>query len=398
MPFWIAATGLFCAVALLIVLAFRRGQAAVADAPDVAIYRAQLAEVERDLARGLLAPDEAERTRTEIARRILEADGARAGVAGHGSRVILGAVVAILLLGSAFWLYPRLGSPGYPDLPLAARIAFSEEERAARPSQAEMEASQPAQPPQAPADPAYLELLERLRTAVRDRPDELQGQELLARHEAASGNYAAAARAQAAVLRIKGAGATAGDHSVRAELLIAAAGGGVSAEAEAELRAALARDPRDPAALFYMGRLFDQIARPDLTFRAWRELLDVAPPDLPWLAMVREAMPRLAYLAGEENYTVPAAGPSEQDVQAAAQMSPEDRAAMIRGMVDRLSDRMAREGGPPQDWARLISSLGILGETERARGIWAEAQGIFAGHPEELATIRAAAEEAGVAE
>ncbi len=71
---------------------------------------------------------------------------------------------------------------------------------------------------------------------------------------------------------------------------------------------------------------------------------------------------------------------------------------MIRSMVDRLSDRLATDGGPPEDWARLISSLGVLGETERAATIWAEAQTVFAGHEAELATMRAAAGQAGVAE
>ena len=71
---------------------------------------------------------------------------------------------------------------------------------------------------------------------------------------------------------------------------------------------------------------------------------------------------------------------------------------MIRGMVDRLSDRLNTEGGPATDWARLISSLGILGDTERAKTIYGEAQKVFAGHDADLATIRAAAEQAGVAE
>lgn len=69
---------------------------------------------------------------------------------------------------------------------------------------------------------------------------------------------------------------------------------------------------------------------------------------------------------------------------------------MVRGMVDRLSDRLSREGGPPEDWARLISSLGVLGEEQKAAAVWAEAQEVFAGRDSALAPIRDAAEKAGV--
>lgn len=72
-----------------------------------------------------------------------------------------------------------------------------------------------------------------------------------------------------------------------------------------------------------------------------------------------------------------------------------DRQAMIEGMVEQLNDRLAREGGSAEEWARLIASLGVLGQTERARAIYGEAQGRFAGRAEDLAALKAAAEQAG---
>ena len=89
-------------------------------------------------------------------------------------------------------------------------------------------------------------------------------------------------------------------------------------------------------------------------------------------------------------------GPSAADVQAAGQMSAADRQQMIRGMVQKLADKLANEGGAAPEWARLIGAYGVLGETGRAAAIWTEAQGRFAGHDADLATIRAAAEKAGV--
>jgi len=79
-------------------------------------------------------------------------------------------------------------------------------------------------------------------------------------------------------------------------------------------------------------------------------------------------------------------------------MDAEDQQAMIRGMVQRLSDRLASEGGSATEWAQLISALGILGDTDQARAIWAEAQAVFASDPAGLEQVRAGAQRAGVTE
>jgi cytochrome c-type biogenesis protein CcmH len=83
MAFWIAAAGIGLAVTALLLLALLRGRAddAPAAAYDLRVYRDQLREVDRDLARGVIAPADAERLRTEVARRVLEADRAL----GHGA-------------------------------------------------------------------------------------------------------------------------------------------------------------------------------------------------------------------------------------------------------------------------------------------------------------------------
>ena len=76
MSFWILTACIALATAGFIARSvMRRGAPAPREtASDLAVYRDQLAEVERDVARGLLNADEAERTRTEIKRRVLEAD------------------------------------------------------------------------------------------------------------------------------------------------------------------------------------------------------------------------------------------------------------------------------------------------------------------------------------
>jgi cytochrome c-type biogenesis protein CcmH len=77
-------------------------------------------------------------------------------------------------------------------------------------------------------------------------------------------------------------------------------------------------------------------------------------------------------------------------------MTPAERMDMIGSMVSSLSQRLATEGGPARDWARLISSLGVLGEWERALAIHANAVEVFADDPNAIDMINAAGRDAGV--
>jgi cytochrome c-type biogenesis protein CcmH len=71
---------------------------------------------------------------------------------------------------------------------------------------------------------------------------------------------------------------------------------------------------------------------------------------------------------------------------------------MIRTMVEGLEARLLSKGGSVEEWSRLITSLGVLGDTDRAQSAYERALVVFAGKSEALATLRAAAEQAGVAE
>lgn len=403
--FWAAAGLLVAGIAATLLRAMTRARAD-SRAPvefDLAVYRDQLTEIERDIARGTLPADEGARLRTEIQRRLLDADrasraAAPAGKAGSGRGMAVLIVVALLAGVGGYW---HLGAPGYPDLPLAQRLAMSEEIRANRPSQAEAEAQMPPVPAREDIDPSFLDLMTQLRQAVQDRPDDLRGLELLARNEAAMGNMAAATAAQKAIIAVKGADATAEDHAAEAELMIMAAGGYVSPEAEQALVRALEADPRNGTARYYTGTMFAQVGRFDRTFILWNRLLQESPPDAPWVAPIREQITDIAARAGV-NYTLPPAassrGPTGADIEAAGEMTPEDRQAMIEGMVEQLGARLAQEGGPAEDWARLITSLAQIGRMDQARAIYAEAQQRFAGRTVELSGLRQVAVEAGVAE
>jgi cytochrome c-type biogenesis protein CcmH len=77
-------------------------------------------------------------------------------------------------------------------------------------------------------------------------------------------------------------------------------------------------------------------------------------------------------------------------------MTPAARMEMIGAMVDGLSERLATEGGPAEDWARLISSLGVLGQTDRAQAIYDNAMDVFAGDPGAIDIIARAGEKANL--
>ena len=409
MSFWIIAAALAVGTGLLLALAILRGRpgAEPPAAYDLRVYRDQLGEIDRDTSRGVIAADEAERLRAEVSRRILAADaqlragGATAGqprLAGRGAALVAMAMLA----GGGLALYSVIGAPGYGDMPLAQRIEASEAARAERLTQdaAEARFGPGESAPPADATEEQLALVARLREVVAARPEDQQGLRFLVRSEAALGRMAAARDAQEQLIALRGDAASARDHATLAELMIEAAGGYVSTDAETALRAALERDPRTPTARFYLGLYHLQLDRPDRAFPIWRDLLEESRPGAPWVPVIRAEIGEVASRAGVR-YTPPASqrrGPSAADMEAASDMTPEARNEMIRGMVAGLSERLASEGGPASDWSRLITAYGVLGETDKARETWAEARQTFGDDPAALEALRTAAEGAGVAQ
>lgn len=409
MGFWIITLGLgaVCCGVLAWAVLRHRGAEAPAAAYDLQVYRDQLKDVERDVARGVLSREDAERLHVEVSRRILSADAKlreATGEAPSGSRLPFGLVLAVslCLLGGSAWIYGQLGAPGLEDLPLAERIAASDTARLERLSQTDAEARLPELGAAANADPDYVTLVEQLRAAVADRPGDAQGLALLARHEAGLGNFRAAHRAQLALMEAKGEAVTAEDFSTLADMMISAAQGYVSSDAEKSLRAALSRDGEDQRARYYLGLYMMQVDRPDAAFRLWRDLLEDSRMDDPWTPTVLNRIGEVALRAGVQ-YDLPDipglfAGPTDEDIEAAAGMSAQDRAAMITDMVASLSARLANQGGTSEEWGRLIRAHGVLGNRQQARAIWEEAEQAFANDDAGLTLLRAAADDAGVLE
>lgn len=390
MLFWILAAAMTAMAALVLLRPLLRASADPGGS-DLAVYRDQLAELERDVARGLIDPADAAATRTEIARRLLAADArgtARTvGAPASANRLAVAGILA-LLLGGGGWIYASLGAPGQPDMPLADRT-FGDD----RPTQDQLEAdAAEANAAEVLAlDAEGADLLRQLRDALADRPDDEVGHTLLARNLARQRDYAGAWRAQARVVEIKGDTATGEDITSVAEWMIFAARGFISPEAEAVLTTALQADPSNRRARYYSGAALAQAGQSELALQLWTTLLNEGPADAPWKDAIRAQVRSLAAAAGlptPDSALLP--GPTAEDVEAASEMTAEDRAEMIRGMVEGLAERLATEGGSADEWARLIRALGVLGEADRAAMIAAEARTVFADDPQALATIAAA--------
>ncbi|MFQ6552766.1 c-type cytochrome biogenesis protein CcmI [Aestuariibius insulae] len=397
MMFWITLLLLIGLTASALIHAFVRTRGAdPKENKDLSIYLNQLAELDRDLERGVVDPADAERSRVEISRRILAADESESRRAADAPRTLTNWAIASTILAvaaSSLGLYAWQGSGGLPDLPREMRLAQSEDLRRARLPQQQMEDAAAERPP-LPLSEEDADLMEQLRAAVASRPDDLRGLELLAFYEARLGNFIPARVAQERLVDLKSAAGTvqSEDRERLWQLMQQAAGGRVSPELEARARAQFEADPRDPAARYYLGLLYAQTDRSDLAFQLWRPLVDQDGARV-YADLVRQGIERIAFEAGVD-YTLP----PQSQTDALEDLPPGEQMEAITAMVNSLADRLATEGGPPEDWARLIASYGVLGQTETASAVWTEAQQVFGEDEAALSLVRDGAIRAGLLE
>jgi len=347
-------TALALAILLAPLFVRRRGPAS-REAYDLAVYRDQLAEVERDLARGVLAAEHAEAARAEIARRILALRPA-ATEAGASRRARAAAAVAILLLPvAAGALYWQLGSPSVLDQPFAERTSAS-------PQSAAIEMN---------------DALARLGAHLREHPDDLTGWLLLARSEMGLGHYQDAVAAYRHAADLSGQRPDiAGDWG---EAQVLAAGGTVTPAAQAAFAAGLRNPETAPRSRYYLALAQMQQGEVQRALDAWVALASEAPADADWLPLVRQRIAEAAGTLGIDPATLKGAtgGPADTAVaaaaKAAASASPEERRAMILAMVDKLAARLATQPDDVEGWARLGHSYMVLNQPDKAKDAYTHA-------------------------
>lgn len=401
--FYLIAGGLALLAAIVLVrpLIAGRTEADGRDARDAQVFRDQLSEIERDLARGTITAEEAEGARVEVSRRLIAADqrARRVSVPRPAPQVQSGLVAGLALIGTpalAVAIYLGVGAPGVPDQPLAERSDAAAAlggaaASSARPAQAEAEEMMAGRLPEpGPADAGYAEMIGQLEKTLESRPDDVEGNRLLANGYMNLGRYAEGWRAYDRLIGLLGGQAGADIHAAKAEGMILATGGYVSPEAEAEIATALKLEPSLPIARYYGGLALRQAGRVDEAIAMWQALRRDSPPDAPyrqWLDVM------LAETMRARTGTPP--GPTDAEIAAAEQLSPEERAAMAADMVRRLDDRLSRQGGTAEEWARLVASYATLGRMEAASDAYERALAALGDDPEAVA-VRAQAARFGI--
>ena len=360
--FWVVIAGMTGFAALAAVWPLIRGARRRASVPaDAAFYKAQLGEIERDVARGFLPADQAAGARVEAARRLIAASAPTAeGTVIEAPGLRRGWAVAIVVAAPvvALALYADLGRPDLPDSPLATRKVDAR-------GMSGVEAA-----------------LAHVEQQLAANPDNGAGWSLIAPVYMKLGRFDDAVGAYKQALRINGENA-----AVRAdygEALVGAAGGVVTADARAAFDKALAEQPGLPSARFYLGLAAEQDGDLQKAIGIYRALLADAPPNASWTSALQA---RLAALAGGAAPAQSGAAPAEDAAQ---------QDTMIRGMVDRLATRLATSGGSAEEWQRLIRAYTVLHETDKAKDALASAHKALSGDAQAGQQLDALARELGI--
>jgi cytochrome c-type biogenesis protein CcmH len=343
MTLWFVFALMTAAAIFAVLWPLRHGSRLQEDGNEAVVYKDQLAEIDRDVAAGLIGAPEAEAARVEIGRRLL------AAVDGQPDRPIASNIrlrrsAAVMAMAGlpivAVALYLPLGSPRLGDFPLAQRA----------------HAPDVAQP--------LDSLVAQVEQHLEQNPTDGRGWNVLAPVLARLGRYDEAVRAYQNSIAYNG------ENSQRradlGEAMAAAAGGIVTVQARAEFERAIALDADEVKASYFLGLAAEQDGRATEAASIWRAMLAKAPADAPWRPLVQAA---LARVGGS-----PAPGPSEEAVAAAKDMSEADRGAMIRGMVERLATRLKQNGDDVEGWLRLVRAYMVMGDRDKARGALTDAR------------------------
>ena len=378
------------AVAAVLVPVLRRHRRGPSRADyDLTVYRDQLRELESDRARGLVSEEQVEAARTEIERRMLRAARARdaaqaagaakapepsdagAGISRDWRRRATAIGLGLCIPALAAGIYASLGTPGLPGRP------FAEVERPAARSETLAALNGP---------------VEQLAARLEGEPDNLEGWLLLGRSYVVLQRYPEAADALRRAATLSG-----NDPEVLAmlgEAIVWANDGMVVPEAVEAFRQVLDARPEDPAARFHLALARAQAGAVREAYEMWLALAADTPADANWRGDLEALIRQSAEVLGIEPGMVPSgptmadapSGPTAEDMATAAEMSPEERMAMIRGMVESLAARLEETPDDPEGWRRLAQSYAVLGEPEKAVDTLRRASELA---PDDLATLHA---------
>jgi cytochrome c-type biogenesis protein CcmH len=379
MTLWVSFALMTAAVIFGVIWPLLRAQKERGAGSDVAVYRDQLTEIKRDRLSGLIGEAEAKAAQVEVSRRLLAAADAadaqsqqKPATDSLRRRRVAALLTLVGLPLGTFALYLLVGSPNLPAQPLSARLNTPMEKR-----------SIPA-------------LVAQVEDHLAQHPEDGRGWQLLGPVYLRMGRFDDAVKAWRNTLRLIGESADA--EADLGEALVAAANGIVTSEAASAFEHSLALDAHNVKARFFTGLSAEQDGKRDQAAAIWRDLLQNAPKGAPWIGLVRQSLAQI-----DPNAAVPdslgaaadnaatagnaSVGPTADQVAAAADMSPEDRAQMVRTMVDRLAQRLTKDSTDVENWLRLIRAYAVLGERDKALGAAARAREALAGADDKVRRI-----------
>lgn len=378
MSFWIVAVAMAVAAVAALALPLFRNRVGGADPAefDLEVYHDQIAELERDCERGVLTQAEMKAARTEIARRILAADARLKAQAGDQSAndggqartmgvTVLAVALAVMVPLGALFLYLEVGQPGSPDMPLSTRtdLAAGSQNDGLNRMVAELERA-------AEADPGNADTWMNLGLAYKRMQRFGESAEALRK--------AFALRPATPML-----------NSEYGESLLLAAQGTVTPEARAAFEAVLAEEPDDIRARHYLALADYQAGRTQAALDRWAALIAISPADAPWIEVISEHLTQAAEDLGLDVADVmpdplpPTAGgglTAEQREEMQA-MSPEEREATVRSMVEGLETRLAENPMDMEGWVRLIRTYNVMDDRDAAQAALDRALEVFAAAP-----------------
>jgi cytochrome c-type biogenesis protein CcmH len=345
---------------------------------DLAVYRDQLAEIDRDQARGLLAPAEAEAARAEVSRRLIARADTSQPVSTatiEQARVNLGRARTAVMAGVPLFAlagYLVAGSPHLPGQPYAAR------------------AKAPVR------DVALSDMIGRVEARLREKPEEGQGWDVIAPIYLKLGRFNDARQAYARAISLLG------ESTKRlagfAEAAVLAADGVVDEDARQAFSKVAAAEPARPEPRFWLAVALEQDGKFGEAFEAYRALIASAEPSAPWRRSVEE---RLAVVSAKAGQPAPSdtgrgAAPSTDAVEAVSRLPKAEQDKMIAGMVDGLARRLAQNGNDLAGWQRLLRAYSVLGDGAKAKSALADARRALQRDATALAALNAFASEIGL--
>ena len=354
------------------ILVARDTQITVRESYDVAIYKDQLKEADREFERGLLTTEQLDAVKTEIQHKLIVAADQSAAALNASSEpsnpkmITAFGLVLFLSIGSVA-AYSYLGSPTLGNLAFVDRD-IEKERKAQSGGQAISE---------------MTTLIDRLEQKLTTDPNNLEGWLMLGRSATSLGQFSRAVKAYEQALELSPENIDV--LTDYAETLIFSNEGQVTGDALKSLKYAHKINAAHPKALYYIALNHAQTGNMRLAIQDWVDLLAISLPDAPWIQTVQSQIKDAAKKSKidiasikpsleaqkigadiRKSIQVTAPGPSQSEIKAAGEMSADERQEMILSMVKRLADRLKENPNDRQGWLRLSKAYEVLGDTEKA--------------------------------